>query len=164
MYRSNMKIDLYNPDNWLDANGKRYMSFSPEGKGYADILEWAKIFEPPRDKKLRDKWFKGVKVVKQETTNAGYWVSTVWLGLDHQFSEHQPPLIFESMVFSDGSINGEREQERYTTKEEASIGHDKLVSKYSYPRVILTVIQNKLNYMYRDFYWIKFRILKSDKE
>ena len=36
-------------------------------------------------------------VVKQETLPNGLWVSTVWLGLDH--NHIPPPLIFETVVF-----------------------------------------------------------------
>jgi hypothetical protein len=37
------------------------------------------------------------KIIVQDTTNNGF-VSTVFLGLNHQFSEG-PPLIFETMIF-----------------------------------------------------------------
>lgn len=46
-------------------------------------------------------------------------VSTVWLGLDHQFGEG-PPLIFETLIFG-GDRDGE--VRRYSTKEEALAGH-----------------------------------------
>src|SRR5215831_21381642 len=29
----------------------------------------------------------------------GYWVSTVFLGLDHQWNRRRPPLLFETMAF-----------------------------------------------------------------
>lgn len=46
-------------------------------------------------------------------------VSTVWLGIDHQFGDG-PPLIFETMVFG-GHLDGE--QDRYSTEREARDGH-----------------------------------------
>jgi hypothetical protein len=52
-------------------------------------------------------------------------VSTVWMGLDHNFMEDGPPLIFESMVFG-GPMDDETR--RYSTEEEARAGHDELVS------------------------------------
>ncbi len=81
------------------------------------------------------------KVVRQETLPNGKWVSTVWLGLNHQFGDG-PPLIFESMVFPakpDGPPKlGERdpdrdelEQRRYSTEEEALAGHAELVKRWS---------------------------------
>lgn len=50
-------------------------------------------------------------------------VSTVFLGLDHQFGDG-PPLVFETMIFG-----GEHDQEqwRYSTIEEAREGHDRAV-------------------------------------
>lgn len=50
-------------------------------------------------------------------------VSTVWLGLDHQYGDG-PPLIFETMIFG-GEHDGY--QERYSTKEQALAGHAKAV-------------------------------------
>lgn len=47
------------------------------------------------------------------------WVSTVWLGLNHQYGDG-PPLIFETMIFG-GENDGE--QWRYATEEEAEAGH-----------------------------------------
>lgn len=56
-------------------------------------------------------------------------ISTVWLGLNHQFDPSLPPLIFETMIFG-GEHNDY--QERYSTEEEAQTGHErarKLVTK-----------------------------------
>jgi len=47
-------------------------------------------------------------------------VSTVWLGLNHAFGEG-PPLIFETMIFG-GPLD--EYQERYSTEEEARVGHE----------------------------------------
>ncbi len=46
-------------------------------------------------------------------------VSTVWLGLDHQFGDG-PPLIFETMIFGGPH---DQAQWRYSTKQEAKEGH-----------------------------------------
>lgn len=51
-----------------------------------------------------------------------YEVSTVWLGLDHGFGRGAP-LIFETMVFLDGTVEDTYLQ-RYATKEEAMAGHE----------------------------------------
>lgn len=65
-----------------------------------------------------------------EDTVDGYWVSTVWLGLNHAFGEG-PPLIFETMVFpqKDGEVTdwGERYADRYSTEEQALAGHSRIV-------------------------------------
>jgi hypothetical protein len=49
-------------------------------------------------------------------------VSTVFLGLDHNWDIGGPPLLFETMVFHDG--DGE-ESWRYSTWDEAVEGHEK---------------------------------------
>ena len=49
-------------------------------------------------------------------------VSTVFLGLNHQWGDG-PPLLFETMVFG-GELDGE--QERYSTWEEAIEGHENM--------------------------------------
>lgn len=69
------------------------------------------------------------KVVAQ--TEVGlYWVSTVWLGLDHNFFGG-PPLIFETMVFAndDGvkALDHEFDMRRYATEAEAREGHEATV-------------------------------------
>lgn len=89
------------------------------------------------------------KIVRQEhTPNGRYWISTVWLGLDHSWGDG-PPLIFETMVFPqsvdkqydalEDLVEGEPEYgrwselacERYSTEEEAIAGHEAMVRKWS---------------------------------
>ena len=53
-------------------------------------------------------------------------VSTVFLGIDHNFSNQGKPILFETMVFG-GEFDGE--QERYCTWEEAEKGHKEMVEK-----------------------------------
>jgi hypothetical protein len=52
-------------------------------------------------------------------------VSTVWLGLNHNFEPFGKPLIFETMIFDENEQPGElnQYQERYCTEEEALDGH-----------------------------------------
>ena len=56
-----------------------------------------------------------------------YDVSTVFLGLDHQFGDG-PPMLFETMVFLTDPPDGERGKDfasdRYSTWEEAEKGHE----------------------------------------
>jgi len=49
------------------------------------------------------------------------WVSTVWLGLDHNWTGGQP-IIFETMVFADGE-DCDQYQARYHTEQQAADGH-----------------------------------------
>lgn len=54
------------------------------------------------------------------------WISTVWLGLDHQYIDDGPPHIYETMIkkTGDGWLNY---QERYSTWDEAVEGHKRAV-------------------------------------
>ena len=59
----------------------------------------------------------------------GITVSTVFLGIDHNFSGG-PPLIFETMVFGGGLTEY---QTRYATWDEAEAGHrDALALAHTY--------------------------------
>lgn len=80
----------------------------------------------------RDRW---VQLFDMENRRLGYtriWgdlvieVSTVWLGLDHRYSQNGPPLIFETMIFG-GDQDGETA--RYSTQEDAIRGHNEIVSE-----------------------------------
>lgn len=65
-----------------------------------------------------------------------YEISTVDLGLNHQFIDGLPPLYYETMIFIKSDDFEERHseespfhyyQERYTTEEEAREGHKKAI-------------------------------------
>ena len=56
-----------------------------------------------------------------------YIVSTVHLGIDHNWSDVGPPIIFETMVFGEGEWSDL--QERYSTAEDAAEGHDRIVAE-----------------------------------
>lgn len=49
-------------------------------------------------------------------------VSTVFIGMDHQFRDGGPPILFETMVFG-MDAEGYGRQWRYSTWEEAAEGH-----------------------------------------
>lgn len=53
-------------------------------------------------------------------------ISTVWLGLDHSMFSDGPPLIFETMVFGQGS-SLDLDCERYATEDAARRGHDEML-------------------------------------
>jgi hypothetical protein len=59
------------------------------------------------------------------TTVGNITISTVFLGIDHNWSNHGPAVLFETMVFG-----GEHDQKqcRYSTRDYALIGHDKAVA------------------------------------
>lgn len=49
-------------------------------------------------------------------------VSTVFLGLDHDYTGQGPPLLFETMVFDDGGAV-DKYTRRWCTYREAEVGH-----------------------------------------
>ena len=54
-----------------------------------------------------------------------YTISTVYLGINHQFNDNLPPLYYETMIFSDNGDNAYKNyQVRYTTMNEAINGHN----------------------------------------
>jgi len=59
-------------------------------------------------------------------------VSTVFLGIDHNFGDEGPPLLFETMVFGEGSFS-EQACDRYSTWEEAVEGHARMVDSLKQP-------------------------------
>src|SRR5262245_21922827 len=52
-----------------------------------DLLEWGRRMEDIEYKRVA------------ETTLGDYWISTVWLGIDHNWMRQGPPIIFETMIF-----------------------------------------------------------------
>ena len=63
------------------------------------------------------------RVVARTMVREGVEVSTVFLGLDHQFS-NGAPLLFETMVFRNGDG---QDMDRYSTWDEAVAGHEAMV-------------------------------------
>jgi hypothetical protein len=73
-----------------------------------------------------ERWFEDADRIVEVTMLADdVCVSTVFLGLDHNWREG-PPDIFETMIFG-GPLD--HEQARYTTWDEAEIGHKLMVAR-----------------------------------
>ena len=70
------------------------------------------------------------RTVAKTTVSDGKWISTVFLGLDHQFGDGHP-LIFETMVFPSKDDMGELDCRRYSSEDEAKAGHEEMVKKWS---------------------------------
>ena len=65
----------------------------------------------------------GINKHVAKTTKGNVTVSTIFLGIDHNFiNGGNPPILFETMIFG-GQYN--EEQWRYCTWEEAEEGHKK---------------------------------------
>ena len=93
-----------------------------------NLREWGKFFETRE------------RIIKQETLPNGYWISTVFLGLDHNFSGGRP-LLFETMAFKprfatakigdkDYNLREEVAMDRYFTYKQAEEGHQKMVDEW----------------------------------
>lgn len=82
-----------------------------------DVIEWGAWMEETRENDGRR--------VGSDNVN-GHWVSTVFLGVDHQYGDG-PPLVFETMVFPSEENMREEYMERYSTLEEAEAGHARAV-------------------------------------
>ena len=87
-----------------------------------ELDEWTRLFEDQDYKIVAQHWVRG------------WMVSTVWLGLNHNFAGKGAPLIFETMTFPPGdeadgeSVWGETYSERYSTEEAAHAGHDRAMT------------------------------------
>ena len=79
-----------------------------------DVLQWAQWFEKA------DRCVDSDQVSKIEDVV----VSTVFLGLDCDFSGKGPPLLWETRVFGG---KHDQEQERYTIRADAETGHQRWV-------------------------------------
>jgi hypothetical protein len=111
----------------MDEAGERPKYYRRDGTPIFDVLEWAELFEDWQGRSIGHTW-----------TLYGERLSTVWLGLDHEFSfiPNAPPLIFETMLFAPGRLRDMRWlrkllypndefQLRYSTEEQARAGHER---------------------------------------
>lgn len=86
-----------------------------------DLMTWAVWFEEIDNRRVL------------EDQVAEFWISTVFLGLDHSFGITGPPILFETMVFDrahtvslfgrERSAAVDRYTCRYATWDEAVAGH-----------------------------------------
>ena len=82
-----------------------------------DMFAWAAMFEMT-DHHVAEDWIDGVRI------------STVWLGLDHNWADVGPPLIFETMIFEpeDDDLDMDQYCWRWSTEVQALAGHDQAVA------------------------------------
>lgn len=79
-----------------------------------DVLKWAKWFEE----------FANRRVALDEIGDVR--VSTVFLGMDHNFDDKGPPILWETLV---GGGPLDEEMDRYTSKASALAGHAAMVER-----------------------------------
>jgi hypothetical protein len=87
------------------------------------------------------RWFESTDRHVRQTIQGDVTVSTVFLGLDHSFSGHGPPVLFETMAF--GVEGLEHDQERYCTWDEAEAGHERWVNTIFKATPILELPQSE---------------------
>jgi hypothetical protein len=90
-----------------------------------DVLTWSRWFEDHYGN-FHVNW----------TEQDDVCISTVFLGINHNFFGDGPPILFETMVFIAG--DGVH-QERYRTWDEAAAGHLRWVNEIFKPTPILTM-------------------------
>lgn len=99
----------------LGFNGRYILNEQGNPMPEPDLLKWAQWMETP------------ARRVELTVLDSGARISTVFLGLDHNFSPMQDPLtykpvLWETMAFEQGTHRA-MEQERYTSEEAARAGH-----------------------------------------
>jgi hypothetical protein len=81
-----------------------------------DLMAWAR-------------WFEAADRIVAQTQIEATVISTVFLGLDHHYGKG-PPLLFETMIFTDGEA--ENYQKRCSTWLEAEAQHASAVSDWKW--------------------------------
>ncbi len=89
---------------------KQYILKNKKPVECSDIIQWGKWMSSDDNRRVA------------ETKKGGVNVSTVFLGLDHNFINDGTPILFETMIFG-GKYD--QEQWRYCTWKEAEEGHKK---------------------------------------
>jgi hypothetical protein len=106
--------DEYDPF-WDDVDGHH---FDRDGR-VISMREWAV---------LRARGEEYIRIAQHHLD--GYWVSTVWLGINHGWRPEEPPVIFETMVFATGAdiLGWDSYQDRYSTLRAAREGHERIAA------------------------------------
>ena len=100
-------------------NNKHYILNDKHEIIEVDFMTWGRFFNYAENRRVALDEVNGKKI------------STVFLGIDHNFEEGEP-LLFETMVFG----KDEEDCERYSTWKEAEEGHKKMVEKYKLKNTI----------------------------
>ena len=104
-------VDWFKPYFILDEDGKP--------KHEPDSMKWAAWFEKST--------FEGTRIVSQNDVEDGVRVSTVFLGLSHNFMDRDgsDPILYETMIFGG---HHDMYQKRYRTRAQAMVGHAQAVA------------------------------------
>jgi hypothetical protein len=98
------------------------------------VLDAAGTPQPASDVRRWGQWYRTADRIVAQDTFGDVQVSTVFLGIDHNFRADGPPVLWESMIFG-GPLD--QEQRRYTSRADAEAGHTALcIAVVTYPCVI----------------------------
>jgi hypothetical protein len=93
----------------------------------SDFIKWAKWFESADRIVKKTRLEVSISGLLQKEKKLGFVeISTVFLGLDHNFFGKGPPVLFETMVFG-GELD--EETERCSTWEQAEEMHQRMINK-----------------------------------
>ena len=102
----------------MKTSGKYILDEAGEPVAEADLLTWSRWFE--------DGQKKGTRIVLREKIGDSE-VSTVFLGMEHNFGAPGPPVLWETMVFG-GALD--EEQDRCSgAREQALAMHARMVQR-----------------------------------
>jgi hypothetical protein len=91
--------------------------FDPQGNEIS-LAQWQQLLEERHKDMSPESWWRKHTEISEELR-----VSTVWLGLNHNYFMEGPPLFWETMVF--GCEN--EYQWRYSSRQEAFDDHERIV-------------------------------------
>lgn len=87
-----------------------------------DPKEWSKW------RSLSDNW-----IIKQDSfknSKGKFFLSTVFLGLDHGHYLNEKPILWETMLFNKSNNDKDEGQWRYSSKEDALSHHNDLLREH----------------------------------
>ena len=93
----------------------KYVLFGRVPIKVGDVFEWAR-------------WFDANKRRVGRTEICDHTVSTVFLGIDHNFTSEGPPILFETAVF--GPDDEVIDMLRCATYEQAEAQHEQVVAEW----------------------------------
>lgn len=100
----------------------RYILVNREPKSIDDIHIWSMW--------MADEDNRRVALTELED---GTFISTIFLGLDHNFWAEGPPILFETMIGKEDKLTGATkytdDQWRYATWDDAMNGHQRAIRK-----------------------------------
>jgi hypothetical protein len=140
MNDSKKRADKSKPPAELPADVRKAMAEALQGQLYyildenrqpvaVDLLTWGRWFEEEPDRRR-----------VAETFTELCWVSTIFLGVDHNFIGRGPPILFETMVFDREpqlkemfgkvrEIHEDIDGCRYASWDDAEAGHNAMVRR-----------------------------------